>query len=303
MILHAGELVDCPVIDELILHTPLILSEHVPTDVQIMVHPAEAVQAGGRRGVSVHARTGQEACAGWVLHASATLGADQPAPPHPPAQAPVEVQAIDRDDFYTRLAGRGYGYSGLFESLRGIGYDPARCEVMYAEVALPADTDVTGYGIHPALLDAALHPLAAFDHAPQADAGPLRLPFVFSGITLHASAATRLHVQLAVTGADTYRLYAVDPTGAPVITIDTITLRAAPEHFDQPTTTTSGLSESLLELDWLPLPATDTPPAAAPQQRRCGRCALISLSNYRPACLRARFIPIWPTPIWPTPIW
>ena len=79
MVLHAGELVGCPVIDELILHTPLILSEHVPTDVQIMVHPAEAVQAGGRRGVSVHARTGQEACAGWVLHASATLSADQPA--------------------------------------------------------------------------------------------------------------------------------------------------------------------------------------------------------------------------------
>ena len=38
---------------------------------------------------------------------------------------------------------------------------PADPEVVYAEVALPADTDITGYGIHPALLDAALHPLAA----------------------------------------------------------------------------------------------------------------------------------------------
>ena len=72
-----------------------------------------------------------------------------------------EVEALDRDDFYERLAQQGYGYSGLFRSLRGIGTDPARPEVVYAEVALPAGTDVTGYGIHPALLDAALHPLAS----------------------------------------------------------------------------------------------------------------------------------------------
>ena len=60
-----------------------------------------------------------------------------------------------------RLAERGYRYGGLFRSLRGIGAEPARPDVVYAEVALPADTDITGYGIHPALLDAALHPLAA----------------------------------------------------------------------------------------------------------------------------------------------
>ena len=141
------------------------------------------------------------------------------------------VEALDQDDFYERLAQRGYGYSGLFRSLRGIGTDPARPEVVYAEVALPAGTDVAGYGIHPALLDAALHPLASvLDRTGEADSASLRLPYVFSGITLYATAATQLHVQLTRTGEDTFELHATDPTGAPVITIRAMTLRELLRH-------------------------------------------------------------------------
>ena len=154
-------------------------------------------------------------------------------PPPPPLMPAPDVAALDQDDFYERLAQRGYGYSGLFRSLRGIGTDPARPEVVYAEVALPAGTDVTGYGIHPALLDAALHPLAAvLDRTGEADSGALRLPYAFSGITLYATAATQLHIQLTRTGDDTYTLHATDPTGAPVITISALTLRAVPDHFE-----------------------------------------------------------------------
>ena len=91
-------------------------------------------------------------------------------------------EAIDEDDFYDSLAEQGFGYSGPFRSLRGIGADCDRPDVVYAEVELPADTDISGYGIHPALLDAALHALAAFDQHRSDPAGgaqlgcPLRLP-------------------------------------------------------------------------------------------------------------------------------
>ena len=81
-----------------------------------------------------------------------------------------DVEVLDQNDFYERLAQRGYRYSGLFRSLRGIGTHPARPDVVYAEVALPAGTDITGYGIHPALLDAALHPMASvLDRTSEAD--------------------------------------------------------------------------------------------------------------------------------------
>ena len=63
----------------------------------------------------------------------------------------------------------------------------------------------------------------------EADGEALRLPFAFSGITLHASEATRLQVELTRTGADTFRLHATDPAGAPVISIDAVTLRTVPE--------------------------------------------------------------------------
>ena len=172
------------------------------------------------------------------------------------------VEALDQDDFYERLAQRGYGYSGLFRSLRGIGSDPARPDVVYAEVALPAGTDVTGYGIHPALLDAALHPMASvLDRTGEADSASLRLPYAFSGITLYATAATQLHVQLTRTGEDTFKLHATDPTGAPVITIRTITLRELPDIRGQ-LAAVAGLRDSVFQLSWPPL-FDDISPAAA----------------------------------------
>ncbi len=199
LVLQAGEYTGCPVIDELVLHTPLRLYDDTPTDLQIAVHSAEDT---GRRAFSVHSRTGGQSGV-WTLHASGELSSDQPAAP--PLMPAPGVEALDQDDFYERLAQRGYGYSGLFRSLRGIGTDPARPEVVYAEVALPAGTDVTGYGIHPALLDAALHPMASvLDRTGEADSASLRLPYAFSGITLYATAATQLHVQLTRTGEDTF---------------------------------------------------------------------------------------------------
>ena len=72
-------------------------------------------------------------------------------------------------------------------------------------MALPAGTDVSGYGIHPALLDAALHAMASvLDRTGEAESASLRLPYMFSGITLYATAATQLHVQLTRTAEDTF---------------------------------------------------------------------------------------------------
>ena len=75
VILRAGELAGCPVIDELVLHTALILSEQVPTDLQIVVQPLDEQ---GRRPFSVHSRTGGQSGV-WTLRASGALSPDQPA--------------------------------------------------------------------------------------------------------------------------------------------------------------------------------------------------------------------------------
>ena len=250
VMLRAGELAGCPVIDELVLHTALMLSEQV-ADRSADRWCIRSMSTGGGRLACTRAPVAQPGV--WTLHASGALSADQPAAAPPPLPAPG-VETVDQDDFYERLAQRGYGYSGPFRSLRGIGTDPARPEVVYAEVALPAGTDVTGYGIHPALLDAALHPLASvLDRTGEADSASLRLPYAFSGITLYATAATQLHVQLTRTGEDTFELHATDPTGAPVITISALTLRAVSDSIGRPASM-AGLSDSLFELTWPPAP-------------------------------------------------
>ena len=304
VILRAGELTGCPVIDELVLHTALILSEQAPTDLQILVHPLDE---HGRRPFSVHSRPGGQHFAAWTLHASGALSADQP--PAGPALTPEPgVAAVDQDDFYDRLAERGYRYSGLFRSLRGIGTDPARPEVVYAEVALPAGADVAGYGIHPALLDAALHPLASMlDRAGEADSA-LRLPYALSGITLYATAATQLHVHLTRTGEDTFTLHATDPTGAPVITISALTLRAVSGQIGGPTPT-AGPSDSLFELSWPSMPDLPGPSEAQSEAQPPSWAVCTDAPEHLPAGLSngtihndlATLTPCPDLVIWPLP--
>ncbi|KAA1242990.1 hypothetical protein F0Q45_25935, partial [Mycobacterium simiae] len=257
VILSAGEVAGCPVIDELTLHTPLRLARHSPTDIQITVYPKEDNQ---RRRFTVHARTDHDSPTAWTMHASGALTTDQHLA-RPPLAALPSVQAISQDSFYEHLATHGYQYGPPFQGVHGIGADPTYPDTIYAEVVLPTDTEITGYGIHPALLDAALHPLAAklLDTADDTDAPTPRLPFTFSGIRLHANAPTRLHITLSATGPDTFRLHATDPTGASVIAINTLTLRPLPKSLTSVPAATIG--DSLFHLDWLALPE-DTFPAA-----------------------------------------
>ncbi|WP_224770470.1 SDR family NAD(P)-dependent oxidoreductase [Mycobacterium simulans] len=299
LLLQAGEYAQCPVIDELVLHTPLTLDEHAPTDVQITV---QAMEDNGRRPVTVYSRTSAtHGHTAWTLHASGALSTTAGVVSGPLA-TPSGVDAIDADSFYQDLAEHGFHYQTPFRSLRGISRHPTLANTVYAEVALPADTDITDYGIHPALLDAALHPLAAaFDQTePSSDPHTPRIPFAFTGVTLHAIQATRLHVQLTSTGADTFTLRATDPTGAPVITIDTLTLRARPDHIRP--AAPAALRDSLFHLHWPPLPEDAFPAAAAPP----AWAVLTEDPDQLPASLRSSprhtelahaELAIWPLPL------
>ncbi|WP_255956182.1 type I polyketide synthase, partial [Streptomyces odontomachi] len=74
-----------------------------------------------------------------------------------------------------------------------------------------------GYGIHPALLDAALHPSLL-------DVGSdgIRLPFAWAGVSLHAVGARTLRMRLVPTGPATARLTLADHEGLPVLTVDSL---------------------------------------------------------------------------------
>ncbi|WP_302852049.1 type I polyketide synthase, partial [Streptomyces sp. CNQ085] len=238
---QAGDQADCGTLTELALHAPLVLPEHGTAHLQIAV---EAAAADGTRAVRVHARhDGAPADAPWTLHAAGTLA---PAGPSPSwdlrAWPPAGAEPLPLDGLYDRLAAAGLEYGPAFRGITAAWRDG---DDLLVEAALPHDTaDATAYGLHPALLDTVLHALAL----PHDTADQARLPFLWSGVRLHAVGAATLHARLTRHTDDTVALYAADETGAPVAEAEGLVLRPLAALSDD--TPRAG---GLFRLEWTPV--------------------------------------------------
>ncbi|MDT0347771.1 polyketide synthase, partial [Streptomyces litchfieldiae] len=258
---RAGDEAGCGHVEELALEVPLVLPERGAVQVQVSVGAPDDT---GRRPVGVHARP-EDAGDGapWIRHATGTLAAALPAAP--PADdgltgqwPPAGAEPVDLTGFYADTAETGYGYGPAFQGLRAawrLGPD------VYAEVALPDELKdrASRFGLHPALLDACLHALRAGDFL--ADTGETRLPFLWSGVTLHASGAHALRMRLAAAGTDTVTMSLADPAGGPVATVDAVVLRpVAAEQLSRPG---PGALDALFRVEWVPLAVPEQPVPSA----------------------------------------
>jgi ansamitocin polyketide synthase B len=103
-------------------------------------------------------------------------------------------------------------------------WPPVTVESTTTEVVL--DQDVTGFGIHPALIEAALAEQCA-------DTNKVMLPLVWKDVVLHASGAQDLRVQITPTGPATVSLLATDYNNQPVLSVRSLEFRAmAEEHLN-----------------------------------------------------------------------
>ncbi|HEX3783107.1 MAG TPA: SDR family NAD(P)-dependent oxidoreductase, partial [Pseudonocardiaceae bacterium] len=247
--IRAGDQVGCDSVEELTLATPLVLGERDAVAVQVAVG---APDPDGRRSLNIYARPVDAADGDpWVQHATGVLAVGQrtasfDASVWPPADAePVEIDGI-----YERLAEGGFGYGPVFQGLRAAW---RRGTEVFAEVSLGggATADAALFGLHPAVLDAAFHalPFAGIDAA---EAG--RLPFSWSGVSLHAAGAPTIRVRLTKTGADSVAVAAVDAAGEPVLSVQSLVLRPIPT--DQLGTAGSAATrDALFRLAWNPATA------------------------------------------------
>ncbi|WP_229922416.1 polyketide synthase dehydratase domain-containing protein, partial [Streptomyces noursei] len=236
MVMRAGDEVGCGRVEELTLAAPLVLPERGAVRVQVAV---DAPDAAGRRGVGVYSCPDGVGQAVWSQHAVGVLAsgaADQVGGFGDGGVWPPQgAVPVDAEGCYELFADAGFGYGPVFQGLRAVW---RRGEELFAEVALSdevaesADT-ATGFGLHPALLDASLHAsLLSSLEGQSADGGPA-LPFAWEGVSLFASGATVLRVRLAPAGEHAVSVTAVDPTGAPVISIDALrTRRLTPDEVD-----------------------------------------------------------------------
>ncbi len=182
----------CGAIEELTIEAPRCVLDGAAHLQVVVGEPGDE----GRRTVTVHSRD-EDAPADrpWTRHAdrhprsrghsrrlrrtSASTSGRRPAP-----------EPVDVTGFYDDLPGFAYG-----PAFQGVRAAWRRDADVYLEIATPA-ADTAAYGLHPALLDAALH--GAF----LADDLTGGLPFTWSDVTLHASGAASLRVRLTPRGTD-----------------------------------------------------------------------------------------------------
>ncbi|WP_445081955.1 SDR family NAD(P)-dependent oxidoreductase [Streptomyces ipomoeae] len=258
----AGERLASDTVEELTLEAPLVLPERDSVRVQVRV---AAPDDDGARSFTIHARPAPQdddaAARPWTRHATGIL-VPSPSAADPAAEAgglgvwpPAGAVPQPVGDAYAVLRELGYAYGPAFQGLRAVwrlGDD------LLAEVALPDEQrdGAARFGLHPSLLDAALHPLLP-SAADPADSRQIRLPFSWAGVRLHATGATALRVRISPLGTDTVRLVIADAAGAPVVTVDSLTLR--PVDRARLATATAALDDSLFTVDWPALPTPEIP--------------------------------------------
>ncbi|XRQ09182.1 SDR family NAD(P)-dependent oxidoreductase [Actinomadura welshii] len=243
---RAADEAGCGGVGELTLSAPLVLPEGGGVQVQVWAGPADE---SGRRPVTIRSRPGDAPEQPWTLHAEGVLAADaNPAGFDASTWPPEDATPVDVGDVYDRFADAGFEYGPAFQGLRAVW---RRGDEVFAEVALPDDVDGTGYGLHPALLDACLHAAALGGGQ---DGG---VPFSWTGVSLHASGASAVRVRLSQGEGGALSVAIADTEGAPVATVESLAVRPF---------TTDGMkgadTGSLFRVDWVPA-RLDTAPAEA----------------------------------------
>nr|WP_216216674.1 type I polyketide synthase [Amycolatopsis aidingensis] len=240
--LRAADQVGSDQVAELTVAVPLLLTEHDRVAIQVGIGAADE---SGQAELRIYSQPVDILDAEWTLHATGLLTAGGRTTPEVPAAEwpPADSTEIDIDGLYARLAENGPDYGPAFRGLHRVW---RRGHEFFAEVALPEQLreEATGYGIHPALLDAAVQGSAFVE----AEAGRGLLPFAWRGVELHARGASMLRVTWTVEGEEV-RLTATDPAGSPVFSVESLVLRAASALGSAG----SGGRNSLFQLDWVPL--------------------------------------------------
>ncbi|MFJ3128623.1 type I polyketide synthase [Streptomyces sp. NPDC086993] len=251
LVLRAGDEVGCGRLEELTLQAPLVVPQVGAVQLQVSVGEADAE---GRRAVGIHSRPHDPAGVGtgeWTAHADGVLvEADVDVVPVACVEVwpPQGAGVVGVGDFYEVLAGRGFDYGPVFRGLRRVW---RRGDEVFAEVALPEEVAdaADAFGLHPALLDAALHAIGLL---PRADDEGTRLPFAWSGVSLHAVGARALRVRVAPDGRGGVTVDLFDEAGVPVAQVESLVLReVSPEQL-----AVREDADSLFGVEWVPAQAT-----------------------------------------------
>ncbi|HEV7579438.1 MAG TPA: acyltransferase domain-containing protein, partial [Mycobacterium sp.] len=243
--LRAGDEVGCAVVDELTLSAPLLLPAADGVQVQVVVG---AAGSSGHRSVSVYS-LGAQSDSEWALHAEGVLSSTGAGSPGADLSVwpPTGAVAVDVADAYQQLTRRGYEYGPAFQGLQAmwrLGNE------VFAEVAIPevAGVKVGSFGIHPVLVDAALHAMGVVG-----DQAETMLPFSWQGVCLHAAGASRARVRIAPVGVSAVSVDLADGAGLPILSVRELVVRPVSAAQLTAAAAAPRAGGGLLEVTWSPV--------------------------------------------------
>jgi acyl transferase domain-containing protein/acyl-CoA synthetase (AMP-forming)/AMP-acid ligase II/acyl carrier protein len=236
-------------LDELLVLEPLTLADGEAPQVQVVVGELD----DDRHPFDVYARS--DPAGPWTKHVTGSIArtGGGVAPP-PEAWPPPGSRPVDLTGGYDRLAARGLRYGTAFQAVTAAW---TRGQEVFAEVTL-RDVPAEAFGVHPVLLDAALHSgalAAGSGHSDHSEAAA-RVPFAFTGVELHATRATSVRVRLAPAGQDAFSVTLTDHADRPVVTIESLVTRP----LDVATAADAVASRATYRLDWVPVPLPEPAP-------------------------------------------
>ena len=266
-VLHVAGRLGCEVLEELVIESPLVLSEGEVVQLQLSV---EAPDEHGRRRVTIYARAqdtdaAEEDARAWTRHASGVLAGGQPAAPEEeevergwprspaargrrPGAIPVEV-----DDLYGEMAELGFEYGPAFACVRGAW---RRGEELFCEAALGESEQAQAGRLWgaPSIVGCRAAGHGGAMHGGRRGRGEdrkgLRLPFAFNGVRLRSRAPPRC-VWSRSRGADAMSMVAFDEHGALVASVRSLSSR--PRLRAGSLRARRGVARSLFGMDWVEL--------------------------------------------------
>ncbi len=262
--LRAGQEVGCATVAELTLQAPLILPEQGAVQIQVAV---TGRGEDGSREISIHSRPapgdGEGEAAEWTCHAGGTLSPQPPGHPEPlDSWPPQGAEPMETEFLYDRLAEAGFEYGPAFQ---GLGAAWRRGAELFAEVSLAPEQapEAQRFGLHPALLDAALHTVG-LSALQDGEIGQLCLPFSWQGVSLLGGPA-ELRVRLNTEG-EGISLSLADGQGTPIGEVDSLIVREVdPARLGGQKRPHDGL----LGIEWQALSLPESGPEVPTERWRC----------------------------------
>ncbi len=281
--LHAGAESGCEELRELVLEAPLVLGEQDTVQLQVAVGEPDAE---GCRSVGIFSRrqvADEEEPVEWTRQATGVVAlANAPKPDSAPdtrpsgasapdsrlssasapdsllagAWPPEGAEELDAEGLYETLARAGFDYGPAFQNVRR-AWRHEQGVLAEVELAEEQRAQAARFGLHPALLDAAFHPmLGLLDTAGEGEERAPRLPFAWSGVRLHTAGTSALRVRLHLAGeSEAVAAELADEHGTPIATVEAVSgreisgaqLAAAGAHRD-----------ALFAIEWVPVEAAST---------------------------------------------